>query len=780
MMMRRMTYLSRLRGRRFRRFWLYAAIAVGVVCLFNWVIFPLPKDKLQRPSSTFVYSRDGHLLNCFTSSDRFWRKPVALERISPNLVRSVIACEDRWFYYHPGFNPVSLISAAVENLRAGQFVRGGSTITMQIARMMEPKSRTIPNKIIEILRAMQLELAFSKKKLLEIYFNLAPYGGNIEGVGTAAYMYFDKSPDSLSPAEAAFLTAVPSSPSQFRPDRDPKKCLDRRNLILRYLRDDGVISPGDYDQALKEELPRQRVAASVTAPHFCQSMASVRAGASEIFSTVDFKIQATCEQLVRGYHGELVQKGIYNLSVVVQDNRTGDLLAMVGSPDFSDVANHGQINGALAPRSPGSALKPFAYALGFEKGIISPALRVEDLPANYAGYIPVNYDNEYHGVVSVSEALIQSLNVPAVNLTSRVGLKELYDLLRRGGITTLNRKYFEYGLPLVLGSGEVTLLELTNLYATLARGGDYLPVRLTKGDARPQPTRLLTPEACYLVTELLAELKRPDLPASWEFTPDMPKVAWKTGTSYGRKDAWAVGYNPQYTVGVWAGNFSAEGSIAIVGAEIAAPLMLDIFSQLCLDGDKEWFRPPKGIAQREVCAVSGRVAGDDCPERILEHYIPGVSPTEPCSVHKKLLVDNRTGYQVCRWCAPGKHTTEKIYEDWPPRLAAWLAVKGIISLIPAHNPQCKGMLAGEAPVITSPESDAVYILRPSVPLDFQKILFEASAAADNRRLFWFLDGQLLSTTLRESRLFYEPHQGKHKLMCVDDYGRSNSIMFQVQ
>ena len=779
-MIRPMTCFFWLWSKRFRRLWVYAAIAVGVLCLFNWVIFPLPKDRLQRPSSTFVYCRDGQLLNCFTSSDRFWRKPVPLKRISPHLVRSVITCEDRWFYYHPGFNPVSLVSAAVENLKAGRFVRGGSTITMQIARMMESKPRTIPNKIIEILRAVQLELTYSKNRLLEIYFNLAPYGGNIEGVGAAAYMYFDKAPGSLSVAEAALLTAVPSSPSQFRPDRHPEKCLDRRNLVLRYLWDEGIISQSDYDQAITEELPRQRVAASVTAPHFCQSMALVNADAPEIASTVDFKLQTTCERLAEGHRGELVQKGIYNLSLVVLDNHTGDLLAMVGSPDFSDVANHGQINGALAPRSPGSALKPFAYALGFERGIISPALRVEDLPANYAGYIPVNYDNEYHGVVSVSEALIQSLNVPAVNLTSRVGLKELYDLLRRGGITTLNRKYFEYGLPLVLGSGEVTLLELTNLYATLARGGDFLPIRLIKDDARLQPTRLLTPEACYLVTELLTELKRPDLPASWEFTADIPKVAWKTGTSYGRKDAWAIGYNPDYTVGVWAGNFSAEGSIAIVGAEIAAPLMLDIFSQLCADGDKGWFRPPRGIAQREVCAVSGRVATDDCPERILEQYIPGISPMEPCTVHKKILVDTRTGYQVCRWCAAGKHADVKIYEDWPPRLAAWLESKGIISLIPAHNPQCRGMLAGEAPVITSPENDAVYILRRSVPLDFQKILFEASAAADNRRLFWFLDGQLFSTTQSENRVFCQPQQGKHRLMCVDDYGRSNSISFQVQ
>jgi len=774
------TYPARVWRGRHRRWWISAAAVMVTLGLLHWIIFPLPTDKLHRPLSTFVYSRDGRLLNCFTSSDRFWRKPVPLERISPNLIRSVIACEDRWFYWHPGFNPVSLVSAAIDNLKAGRYVRGGSTITMQIARMMEPKPRTIPNKLIEILRAVQLELTCSKKQLLEIYFNLAPYGGNIEGIGAAAYMYFDKSPDTLSIAEAALLTAVPSSPSQFRPDRDPKTCLNRRNRVLRYLLDNDVISRSDYEQALTEELPHRRVAASVTAPHFCQSIVAARPGVPEIGSTIDFKLQTTCEQLALGYHGELMQKGINNLSVVIIDNRTGDLLAMVGSPDFGDVANHGQINGALAPRSPGSALKPFVYALGFEKGIISPALRVEDLPANYAGYIPVNYDNEYHGVVSVGEALIQSLNVPAVNLTSGVGLKEFHDLLRRGGLTTLNRRYFEYGLPLVLGSGEVTLLELTNLYATLARGGRYLPVRLTKEDAIAQPTGLLTPEACYLVTEILTELKRPDLPASWEFTADMPKVAWKTGTSYGRKDAWAIGYNPDYTVGVWAGNFSAEGSVAIVGAETAAPLMLDIFSQLCADGDRQWFPRPKGISTREVCAVSGQVAGDDCPERILEPYIPGVSPMEPCAIHKKILVDTRTGYQVCRWCDDKKHTETRIYEDWPPRLAAWMASKGIISLIPAHNPQCRQVFAGDKPVITSPEDKAVYIFRPSVPLQYQKILFEASSSADNRKLFWFLDGQLFSTTERENRVFYEPKQGSHQLMCVDDYGRSSSIIFQVQ
>ena len=759
---------------------LAASAVIAVLAMVNWVLFPLPKDKLFRPSATFVYSRDGQLLNCFTSSDRFWRKPVRLNQISPLLVKSVLGTEDRWFYWHPGFNPVALAEAAVDNLRAGKFVRGGSTITMQIARMMEPKERTVGNKLIEILRAVQLELNYSKRELLELYFNLAPYGGNIEGVGAATYLYLGKAPADLSLSEAAVLTALPSSPTQFRPDRDLDKCRERRNRILTALWKSGDIDRTVYEQALHEEIPTLRQAPAVAAPHLCQMLATKEPGRAEIHSTLDYRLQITCERLARNYQMGLSDKGIQNLSAVVLDNRTGELLAMVGSANFGDIANHGQVNGALAPRSPGSALKPFVYALGFEKGIISPALKVEDLPINYAGYIPVNYDEEYHGIASVSEALIQSLNVPAVNLTAKVGLKDFCDLLGSGGITTLNRKYSDYGLPIILGSCEVNLLELSNLYATLARGGVYRPVQTTKIADPSVSTRLLTPEACFLVTEILSELKRPDLPTSWEFTSNLPRVAWKTGTSFGRRDAWAIGYDPDFTVGIWAGNFSAEGSVAIVGAEIAAPLMFDVFNSLHPNGQAAWFTKPEGIGLRTVCAATGRIAGDDCPDRIGEHYIIGVSPTEPCTVHHTMLVDKKTGYALCRYCAAGKDPEQVTVEEWPPRIASWLAQKGLARPIPLHNPECKGVLAGAPPVITSPEDDAVYVLRGNAPLRYQNILFRASTAQDCRQIHWFLDGQLYKTSAADSAVFYAPQPGSHQLMCVDPYGRSNSVAFRVQ
>jgi len=756
------------------------AVLAAAFAIVNWLVYPLPKQLLVRPSSTFVYSRDGQLLNCFTSSDRFWRKPVRLSQISPLMVRSVLVSEDRWFYWHPGFNPVSLLEAAVDNLRAGHVVRGGSTLTMQIARMMEPKKRTIGNKLLEIFRAVQLELAYSKDQLLETYFNLAPYGGNIEGIGAASYFYFGKTPDQLTVSEIAILTALPNSPTQLRPDRDMDACHKGREKVLTRMLDADLISRDDYSQALREEIPASRVAPAVAAPHFCQSMETAHPDQPEIRSTIDYATQITCERLARNYQVGLASKGIHNLAIIVIDNKTDELRALVGSANFADDDHQGQVNGALAPRSPGSALKPFVYALGFDKGIISPELKVEDLPIDYSGYSPVNYDEKYHGVVSVSEALIQSLNVPAVNLTSKVGIREIYDLLKAGGITTLNRKPMEYGLPLILGSCEVNLLELSNLYSALARGGISRPLRVIQRETPSRTTKLVSKEASWLVTDILTDLKRPDLPGAWEFTVNMPKVAWKTGTSYGRKDAWAIGYDPDFTIGVWTGNFSAEGSVALVGAETSAPLMFDVFSAIQPDGNDSWFKMPSGIDERTVCAVSGEVNTDACPNTITEHYIVGVSPSTRCTVHRTILVDTKTGFAVCQGCLVPGRFKEMTVEDWPPRLASWLAQSGIVNREPPHNPNCRGELAGEGPVIVSPERDAVYSLRSSVPKKYQHILFKASLPLDSRKAHWFVDGQLIASAPSDSSVFYLPDKGSHHIMCVDSYGRSSSVDIRVQ
>jgi penicillin-binding protein 1C len=761
-------------------------LAIGAICMLvllaviDLIIFPLPYDKLHRQPAHFIYSREGKLLNCFSSSDQFWRKPVKLADISPELIRSVITCEDRWFYYHPGINPFSILSAAWTNIKNKKVVRGGSTITMQIARMIEPRERTITSKIIEAFRSFQLELHYSKDELLELYFNLVPYGGNIEGVGAATYFYFEKTPDKLSLSEIAILTALPASPNNYRPDLNPEQCRIRRDKILANLRNKNVISQKEYEHAVEEEIPVNRQDRPFYAPHFCQNMLSYRPELGEYKTTIDFDKQLLCEKLAYMHYLSIRDKSINNLSVVVLDNATGDLLAMIGSPDFNDDRNNGQINGALAFRSPGSSLKPFAYALGMESGLITPSTKLDDIPINYSGYSPENYDEEYHGLVSARDALIQSYNVPAVNVCARVGLQKFYTLLQDGGISSLHRKYFEYGLPLVLGACEVSLLELTDLYSSLAREGEYIPVRFMIDDTISSPKRILAEEASFLISDILSNLRRPDLPASWEFTCDIPTLAWKTGTSYGRKDAWAIGYNPDFTVGVWAGNFSAEGSPYLVGAEISVPLMLDIFHELMTGREIRWFDQPPGVDVRMVCTESGAPPNKDCPSVREAYYIPGVSSSQSCTVHKALMVDHRTGFMLCPACAYGKNIDTVIVENWPPRIADWLLRQGQIAALPEHNPECKGIVLNEAPVIHSPEDNAVYEIRVSAPLDYQKILLQASVSLSSGKIHWFLDKNWFASCLPGKNLFYLPKKGRHELMCMDDFGRSSKILFEVR
>ncbi len=791
------------RKRLLRRTGSTAALLLMLATLSHFVFFPLPVERLQRPHGTFVYSREGEILNAFTSPDQFWRRPVKLSELPPKLVQSVIEIEDRWFYFHPGVNPVSLLLAGIDNMRAGKIVRGGSTITMQVARLMEPKERTFAGKLVEIGRALQLEFAYSKDEILEFYLNLAPYGGNIEGVGAAAYLYFGKQPNQLSLGEMALVIALPASPNRFRPDRNDETPTRRRDEMLRRLQARAVISIEELQFAVQEELPRRRITSPIAAPHFCQMIRAEYPEQSVVTSTIDYTLQRDCERMATLYQQKLSDLGIHNLAVVVIDNQTRELRAMIGSADFGDRTHQGQINGATSPRSPGSALKPFIYGLALEEGLISLSTRIEDLPTNYAGYIPKNYDGEYHGVVAARDALIESLNVPAVYLTSKVGLRPFHSFLQSAGIRALTKPTHQYGLPMILGACEVELIELTNVYASLGREGWYRPLHYNAAHTQSTDSvQLLQPATCYLLSETLSQLKRPDLPTSWEFAEGMPKIAWKTGTSFGRKDAWAIGYNPEYTVGVWAGNFTAEGSIAIVGAEIAAPFMIDLFNHLASGSAAPWFNPPDDIAARFVCAATGLLPSSACHDTISEMYDINHAQNRICQVHRDEMVDAKTGYSLCNFCVAEKEVNHQASEHWPPKIAAWLSRQGVVSLRRGHNPECTGVLAGTGPQISSPEHQAVYYFETDRPAQFQQILFEASPSQDTKQLHWFVDGKLIATSgnsdvnnlsneykrsemsansrpMSAVRLFYPPEVGTHTLMCVDDLGRSSKITFRV-
>jgi penicillin-binding protein 1C len=754
---------------------------VGVYLLLSLMLFkltmfliPLPGYMLFRPSSTLVFDGKGRLLRAFTSSDDMWRVRTSLQDISPVLRKFQLAYEDRWFYWHPGINPLALVRAVGQNLARRRIVSGGSTLTMQIARMMEPKGRTWWNKGIEVLRSIQLEQRFSKRKLLEIYYNIAPYGGNIEGVAAAAWFYFGKEPSQLSFGEAALLTALPNSPTLLRPDLYPQRAGKARDKVLGIVYRRGLITKAEYREALAETLPSKRQELPVKAPHFALEMLRNYPGDARIYSTLNRRIQLMVEDLLQSHIRQLRNDEISNGAVVVIDNRTHELLAAAGSARFFDAAASGQVNGYLAPRSPGSALKPFIYALGFDQGVISPQHYLEDVPIDFrGGYSPENYDRKFNGIVSAREALERSLNVPAINLLRMLDDYGLYPLLRKAGFSTIAPED-HYGLAIALGGCEVNLLELTALYSALANRGEYRLPRMRRDQAEREAIRLFSPGAAYLVTEILTEVARPDLPACWEFT-SLPRIAWKTGTSYGHRDAWSIGYNTRFTVGVWVGNFSGEGKPGIIGAEAAAPLLFDIFNKVG-GNSASWFRPPASVGVRQVCAVSGQIAGRYCETVVTEHYLIDHSPEQECPFHQAYLIDAQTGYRLPPHYGTARRTVEKTYLKWPPRVAAWLEGNGApVERIPGLLPEWQQLLPGQAPVIRSPSSNYVYQLREGVSEAYQKICLEAAAANDVHKLYWFVDGKLAGTVRPGAKLFYPPVAGEHQVVCQDDQGRSSRV-----
>ena len=848
-----------------------------LLMLANWC-FPLPKARLHPPVSQIVLDRNGEWLRAFLADDGMWRiatssqqpaiSKLTAERIGQQPVpmadshlpknpftdsrrlmadshllhQAILTSEDRWFYYHYGINPVSIATAIYDNLKAGEVVRGGSTITMQLARLMEPKARNIPNKLIEMFRALQLEHTYSKSEILTFYFNMLPYGGNIVGTAAASRFYFNKPQHTLSLGEAALLAAIPNAPERLRPDRFPENARKAREKVLNRLLAHRQISEQQWQEALQEPIPHKRYPLPFKAPHLSRMLvkhAKSTTTNGRVYTTIDAKVQETAVRILNEYLVDAERKpslrGSHSTStgaIIVMDTQNRHVLAMVGSHDFFDRSALGQINGTLAPRSPGSALKPFVYALAMEEGLITPETLLFDVPVTYAGYTPVNYNGKYNGYVTTRQALARSLNVPAVNLNARLKNVTLHAFLKQAGISTLAPAQ-KYGLSMVLGGCEVNLLELTTLYAGLANMGEFGPYQLTlprnssqaqEGSERLIPLnrrfptaeserserpenyfsqRLLQKETSFIITEMLTNSQLPTNtvknPEAFERTMNLPKIAWKTGTSYGHRDAWCIGYSPTLTIGVWLGNFDGKGTPLLSGTDAATPILFALFTALTGQDTHRWFTKPEQLKTRQICALSGAPISPHCPIHKEDVYIPGISSVAVCAIHKRIYVDETTGYSLCSHCRKNSrqpsatssqkdsqytesHATTrtsfneaqaKIFEEWPADAATWLAENGFaVSVLPEHNPLCTGTIAGNAPVILSPAEDTIYYIREGVPLENQKIRLIASASSRTQDLFWFLDGELIFQGSAGQQYWLTPARGKHVLTCVDAEGRS--------
>ncbi len=738
------------------------------------------------PYSTQILAADGTVLHAFLSRDDKWRLQTEVAEITPLLGKTLIHKEDRFFNWHPGVNPLALGRAALRNMLTGKRTSGASTITMQVVRLLEPRERTYGSKFVEMLRAVQLELHYSKTEILQLYLNLVPYGGNIEGIKAASLLYFGKPPQLLSLAEITALAIVPNRPSSLRPDTRTANLLAARNDWLSRFGREGLFEKEVIEDARREPLDVTRRAAPREIPHLALRLKSEFPGAPTIHTAIRPQKQRQAEELLKNYINRLRVKNIHNAAVLVVNNETGAVEAYVGSADFNNPYDGGQVDGIRAVRSPGSTLKPLLYATAFDKGLLTPKTVLNDVPTNFGGYEPENFDQRFNGPVTVDFALANSLNVPAVKILQEVGTPVLVEQLKKAGFQTVRKQSKDLGLSLILGGCGVTLEELTRLFAAFAREGKVSPLTFGSPTILPKKNKvtggeIISPGAAFLITNILTQITRPDLPTNFDNTYHLPRIAWKTGTSYGRRDAWSVGYNQRYTVGVWVGNFSGQGVPELSGAETATPLLFSIFNSLDYNSPKGWYRAPDAVAVRLVCAASGDIPVAFCTNKIVDHHLMGISPYRRCSHRKWVFTDEAGKVSYCPYCLPGEGQGGHVRRSYPnlaPELIAHYELRKLpYEKEPPHNPACERVFHDGAPLIVSPNEGSEYYIRKDEP---QQLLLSCQAANNVGEIFWYVNDKLYQKSGPTEAVFVSPPPGRVKISCSDDKGRNTDIWIEVK
>ena len=764
-----------------RRRWV---IAAGIFLVGLIVLLPRPDLYANKPGSTAFYDAHGKLLRLTLSADEKYRLRTRLRDMAPVMQKATLLYEDRYFYQHYGINPIALFKAAWTTYVQGSVRVGASTITMQLARLrFDIQTQNIPGKLYQIMRALQLELHYSKDEILEAYLNLAPYGGNIEGIAAASLIYFNKTADKLSLHEAITLAVIPQSPVYRSLDKgsdNPGLLRARNELIERWLE----AYPEFRSQEKLLTLPLQARARNELpfyAPHFVEAYQH-QSQQQDNHTTLDLRLQQLLERNIKNYVERKREKGIYNATALLVDYRDMSIKAMVGSADYFNHDIHGQVNGIFAKRSPGSTLKPFIYALAMQQGLVHARTMLKDAPSSFGAYNPENYDQDFSGPISVTEALVKSRNIPAVTVAAQLDSPDLYDFLKMADVELPESKKY-YGLSLVLGGAEVSMQSLVRLYAALANKGRLQNLRWYQQQSPASPTQILTTEASYLTLQMLGENARPRQSYQNVWVRNSIPVYWKTGTSYGYRDAWSIGVFGPYVLAVWVGNFQGDGNPALIGRQAAGPLFFSIVdavrTQVQGFENTRIYRPDT-VKNIQVCALSGDIATPFCPVKDKAGFIPGVSPIKKCQVHRKIHIHKRTGLRACK---PGKDTRASVYEFWTSDLLSVFREAGIARrLPPPFMPGCKEhaySLPGVKPKITSPLDKVSYIYRTSGRAE-NTIAFSAVTDADVRTLYWFLNESYLGKTDAGVPYYWNSHPGQFHLRVIDDHGRADSRQLNVE
>lgn len=704
-------------------------MAVAGVLLLAW-FFCLPRELFKGVSySTVVESAEGELLGARIAADEQWRFPPS-DSVPKRYATALVQFEDRSFWWHPGVNPAALLRAAIDNARSGHVVSGGSTLTMQVIRLSRRRERTLWQKCIEAVQATRLELRCSKREILALYAAHAPYGGNVVGLEAAAWRYFGRPSSELSWAEAATLAVLPNAPATLHLSRGREQLLEKRNRLLLRLLEHEDIDRDTYEASLEEPLPDAPLPLPMLAPHYLEHCPAGLRTRTSLRLWLQKAVSATVDRR----SDELAQEGIADMAAIVMDNATGEVVAYVGNASVGRERPGVQVDVAASPRSTGSILKPFLYAACLQEGVILPHTLLPDIPVNLGGFAPQNFDRQFYGAVPASEALARSLNVPSVFLLRDYGVPKFHALLQEAGLTTLQKEASHYGLSLILGGGEARLDQITAAYSAFARGEGPVSSTLAR----------------WYTFEALKEVNRPD-ELDWRLIRSVRKAAWKTGTSYGFRDAWAVGMTPEYTIGVWAGNARGQGVPGLTGARTAGPVLFDILN--LLPASNAWFEMPDHVGHdgvwAGVCPLSGHLAGPDCPEsEDLLIPLAGLE-TEPCPYH-------RNGDFVL-----------------PPSLE-WF--------YKPHHPEYTGSTRRQSDQVVEfiyPASGSTLYIPRQMSGEREGIVFRAAHHQADATLWWHLDQVYVGETRFMHELRLLPDTGKHTLTVVDSEGNTASVGFTV-
>lgn len=765
--------IANLRGRRF------AAAGAGLcLCIAALRLWPHADLRESVPSAAALYARNGELLRLASAADGQYRLWVPLADIDPRLVQAVRLYEDKWFYWHAGINPIALIRAAFTTY-SGSTRQGASTITMQLARRLyQIRSQAISGKLKQFAAAIWLEARYSKHDILEAYLNLAPYGGNIEGIGAASLIYFHKRAQQLTLPEVLTLAVIPQNPRKRGAtggqEISPNLMAARERLWERWLKDhpEAIQYKADIKSSSKVFL---RAHLPFRAPHFTDRLLrGSRRG--EIWSTLDMHLQTTVERMLVQYIDNVRGTGINNAAVLLLDRENGEVRALVGSADYFNEDIGGQVNGVDAKRSPGSTLKPFIYGLALDQGLLHPLTVLKDAPTTFGPFSPENFDGRFVGPITAQDALVRSRNIPAVAVASKLSHPSLYEFLQDAGVSRLASEK-HYGLALALGGGELTMEELALLYLMLANKGALLPLYYEKqvSSISPPPRHLLSEEAAFITLQMLKTNVRPDTGE-----PAAPAVAWKTGTSWGFRDAWTAGTFGRYVMVVWVGNFDGSSNPAFIGIQAAAPLFFKIVDSMRgqhIDGGESAQTIPANVMRVEVCNASGDLPNEWCKDRSQTWFIPGKSPIKISNLHRPVKIDTRTGLATCE---DGPFVRTEVFEYWSTDMQRLFREAGMPRREPPAMPACTHDAdeATDGPTITSPNSGISYTVRLSKP---ERIALRANASSSRDTLFWFANGGLIGKGRASDAIGWIPAApGRYQLHVIDERGRADVREIEVE